>query len=207
MKEIEKLIGNYPQLDLVRQKLLDGYDLMRQCYLNGKKLLLCGNGGSAADCEHIVGELMKEYRVKRKLPQEMIHNLKRWGAEEGMLEQVVGALPAISLTSHVGLTTAFCNDNHADYIFAQQLYALGESGDLLFAITTSGNSRNVIHAAVMAKAKGIKIIALTGMDGGRIREYADVLINVPARDTARVQELHVPVYHTLCGMLEDYFFL
>lgn len=206
VQEIEQLINNYPQLNLVKEEVFEAYGIMCECYLNGGKILLCGNGGSAADCEHIVGELMKEYRMKRKIPKVFISSLQEWGADEGMLENIVGALPAISLTSHLSFQTAFNNDNAAEYVFAQQLYALGRKGDVLLAITTSGNSKNIINAAIMAKACGIKVIALTGSGGGKIRGLANVLINVPAKETARIQELHLPVYHTLCGMLEDYFF-
>ena len=203
---VNKLIKNYPQLESIRELIVAAYELMRQCYLGKRKLLLCGNGGSAADCEHIVGELIKEYKIKRKIPETMVKELERHGADERMFQNIVGALPAVSLSSHIGFITAFCNDNDAEYMFAQQLYALGEPGDILMAITTSGDSPNVLNAAIMAKAIGVKIIALTGRDGGKIRRYADILINVPAKDTDRVQELHLPVYHTLCAMLEEYFF-
>lgn len=206
MQAIEELIHNYPQLLDVREQMISAFELMRQCYLEKKKLLLCGNGGSAADCEHIVGELMKEFRIKRMIPKAFADELRQYGADEVMIKSIAGALPAVSLTSHISFLTAFCNDNDAEYMFAQQLYALGEQGDTLFAITTSGNSPNIINAAIVAKAMKIKIIALTGESGGKIREYADVLINVPAKDTARVQELHLPVYHMLCEMLEDCFF-
>lgn len=206
MQEIEKLIGNYPKLSSVEGQIIKAYERMRRCYQEKGKLLLCGNGGSAADCEHIVGELMKEYRIRRQIPQEFAEELKKCGASDGMLGNIIGALPAVSLTSNIGFLTAFCNDNDAEYVFAQQLYALGEKGDILFAITTSGNSPNIINASIVAKAMGIGVIALTGSGGGKVKEYADVLINVPAEETARVQELHLPVYHALCGMLEDYFF-
>lgn len=207
MYAVEELVRNYPQLVQNKGQVLAAYEVLRKCYMGGKKLLLCGNGGSAADCEHIVGELMKEYRVRREIPPEFAEKLKRHGAEEKMLENIVGALPAISLAGHISFQTAFCNDNDAEYAFAQQLYALGETEDVLFAITTSGNSRNVLHAATVAKAMGMTVIAMTGSSGGEIRKLADVLINVPADETARVQELHLPVYHVLCGMLEEYFFL
>ncbi len=204
---IEELARNYPQLAGNKGQVLAAFETLRKCYAGKKKLLLCGNGGSAADCEHIAGELMKEYRVRRQIPPEFAEKLRQHGAGEEMLKNIVGALPAISLAGHVSFQTAFCNDNAAEYVFAQHLYALGEGGDVLLAISTSGNSGNVIHAATVAKAMGIAVIAMTGSSGGAIRELADVLINVPAEETARVQELHLPIYHTLCGMLEDYFFL
>lgn len=204
--EVEELARNCPKLRQNRGQILAAFEALRQCYLGKKKLLLCGNGGSAADCEHIAGELMKEYRIRRGIPPEFAEELKRHGAGDRMLENIVGALPAISLAGHISFQTAFCNDNDAEYAFAQQLYALGEAGDVLLAITTSGNSKNVLHAATVAKAMGITVIAMTGSSGGTIGPLADVLINVPAEETPRVQELHLPVYHALCGMLEDYFF-
>lgn len=207
MQAIDELVGKYPQLEGNVKQIRAAFDIMCQCFLEKKKILLCGNGGSAADCEHIVGELMKEYRIKRGISPKIKKKLRQYGAKDEMLENIVEALPAISLTSHVSFQTAFCNDNDAEYVFAQQLYALGKTGDVLFAITTSGNSGNVLNAAIMAKALGIKIIALTGAKGGAIGKLADVLLNVPEKETAQVQELHLPVYHTLCRMLEDYFFL
>lgn len=206
MQMIEELIHNYPQLHKVKEQIILAFEIMRQCYSDKKKLLLCGNGGSAADCEHIVGELMKEFCITRAIPNAFAEQLRQYGADEIMIKSIVGALPAISLTSHISFQTAFCNDNHAENMFAQHLYALGEPGDTLLAITTSGNSQNIINAAIIAKAMNIKIIALTGSNGGKIRLYADALINVPEVDTARVQELHLPIYHALCKMLEDYFF-
>ena len=149
---------------------------------------------------------MKEYRLRRYIPEEKTEALKRYGADEWMLKNIVGALPAIALTSHSSFITAYCNDNHADYIFAQQLYALGNPQDILWAISTSGNSVNVLKAAIVAKAKGMQIIGMTGKSGGKLKDYADALICVPADDTARIQEMHIPVYHTICGMLESYFF-
>ncbi len=204
---LDELTRNYPQLYAMKGKIFAAYEMMRGCYLEKKKVLLCGNGGSTADCEHIAGELLKEYRIKRGIPRPFAHDLKKYGADDLMIQNIVGALPALSLTSHIGFITAFCNDNAAEYMFAQQLYAFGERGDILFGITTSGNSKNVINAAIVAKAMGIKVIILTGKSGGDIKQYADVLLNVPEKDTARIQELHLPVYHTLCAMLEEYFFL
>ena len=178
MYAIEGLIQNYPQLEGNKGQVLAAFAMLCKCYAGKKKLLLCGNGGSAADCEHIAGELMKEYRVRRRIPPEFAEKLKQHGAGEEMLENIVGALPAISLAGHVSFQTAFCNDNDAEYAFAQQLYALGEAGDVLLAISTSGNSGNVIHAATVAKAMGIAVIAMTGSSGGAIRKLADVLKNI-----------------------------
>ncbi len=206
MQEMEKLMQNYPQLKLTRETIEEAYEQMRLCYLAKGKLMFCGNGGSAADCEHIVGELMKEYRISRAIPREFAEQLKRYGAKDEMLQNIMGALPAVTLTSNTGFFTAFCNDNDAEYVFAQQVYGLGRENDILFVLTTSGNSPNIINASIMARAMGIKVIALTGSGGGKMKEYADILIDVPEKETARVQELHLPVYHALCGMLEEYFY-
>lgn len=205
MQDLDRLMKDFPQLEPVKASVRKAFEQMRRCYQAGGKVLLCGNGGSAADCEHIAGELMKEFQIRRPISQEFAEKLRKFGANDAMLKNLVGALPAVSLTSHVAFTTAYCNDNDAEYVFAQQLYALGEEGDILFAITTSGNSSNIMSAAIVAKAMGIKVIALTGREGGEVKTYADVLINVPAQETACVQELHLPIYHALCGMLEEFF--
>lgn len=206
MDKLDGLIKNYSKLRESKNSILAAYERIRDSYENGGKLLLCGNGGSAADCEHIAGELLKEFQLKRPLPEEFKKMLRASGADEVLIKNIVGALPAISLTSHISYLTAYCNDNEAEYMFAQQLYALGKKGDVLLAISTSGNSANIISAAIVAKAKEIPVVALTGKSGGLLREYADVLINVPEEETARIQELHLPIYHVLCGLLEEYFF-
>ncbi len=175
-------------------------------YGNGGKILACGNGGSAADCEHIVGELLKEFKIKREISSEIKDKLLVNGASDEYIENIYGALPALSLVSPIGFLTAFNNDADSDYVFAQELYALGNKGDALIAISTSGNSVNIVNAAIMAKAKGISVIGLTGESGGNLKEYSDVLINVPSMDTARIQEYHLPVYHTICELLEKHFF-
>ncbi len=203
---MENLIKSYPELKVVVPKINDAVNRLINVYSNGGKILACGNGGSAADCEHIVGELLKEFKVKRKISKETQEKLLLSGASKEYLDNVYGALPAISLASHVGFITAFINDADADYVFAQQLYALGKSGDALFAISTSGNSLNIINVAIMAKAKDICVIGLTGENGGKLSEYSDVLINVPSIETAKVQEYHLPVYHIICELLEKYFF-
>ena len=204
--QVMQLLLNYPQLEVIEKNIIQAYEMMCRCYEGKNKLLLCGNGGSAADCEHIVGELMKVFWVKRRLPEREEEKLRKCGADSAMLENIVEALPAISLTSHVSFLTAFCNDNSAEEMFAQQLYVLGNPGDVLWAISTSGNSANVINAAIVARAKGIKVIGMTGASGGKLAEYSDVLMNVPSEITARIQEMHVPIYHTICAMLEGHFF-
>lgn len=205
-KKVEQLLSNYPHLESVKEKIEQAYELMSHCYEAKRKILLCGNGGSAADCEHIAGELLKNFCLSRKIPQEEREKFQQYGADDTMIENIMGGLPAISLVSHASFLTAFCNDHGMDNIFAQQVYVLGNHGDVLWAISTSGNSSNVINAAIAAKVKGIKIVAMTGADGGKLKEYADVLINVPADSTARIQEMHIPIYHTICKILEGKFF-
>ena len=204
--KILQLLSNYPQLEIIKKNIIQAHGLICRCYEEQNKVLLCGNGGSAADCEHIVGELMKGFLVKRRLPKEEEAMLRMYGADETMIDNIVEALPAISLTNHISFLTAFCNDNSAENVFAQQLYVLGNPGDVLWAISTSGNSTNIINAAIVAKAKGMKIIGMTGKDGGKLAEYSDVLLNAPSDVTARIQEMHTPIYHTICAMLEVHFF-
>lgn len=179
-----------------------------RCYERGGKLLTCGNGGSAADAEHIVGELMKGFLNKRKLSEERVREMQQYNPylPAGMTDRLQGALPAIALTGAPSLTTAFANDVDPEMIFAQQVYGYGNQGDVLLAISTSGNAENVLAAAQVAHALGITVMALTGASGGRLREVADVLIAVPETETYRVQELHLPVYHTLCAAVEAHFF-
>lgn len=197
---LKKMTDRYPALECVRQDVNDAFEILKSSYENGGKPLVCGNGGSASDSEHIVGELMKGFYRQRPLPE----------AEKEAIGEISaylqGALPAIALTGHPALATAFLNDVKPDMIFAQQVYGYGREGDVLIAISTSGNSVNVLHAVTVAKAKGLQVIGLTGRDGGRLKEVCDVCVTVPARVTAEVQEYHLPVYHTLCAMLEEHFF-
>ena len=203
---MEQLLSDYPQLQPIKLNIINAFELICQCYERKGKVLLCGNGGSAADCEHIVGELMKDFLIERKLSQEDKEKLRMCGADDTLIENIVDALPAISLTNHISFLTAFCNDNSAESVFAQQLYVLGNPGDVLWAISTSGNSANIIKTAIVAKAKGIKIVGMTGGNGGKLAEYSDVLINVPSNFTVRIQEMHIPIYHVICRMLEEHFF-
>ena len=182
--------------------LWDIYEVLKACFAGGGKLLLCGNGGSAADCEHIAGELMKGFLLKRPVPAEFANNPALDG--EGKLLQ--GALPAISLTNHIALSTAVANDVDAEMVYAQQVYGLGRKGDVLLAISTSGNARNILRALRVARAAGIKTVGLTGKSGGDMRELCDLCLCVPTEETYRVQEFHLPVYHALCAMLEAAFF-
>lgn len=190
----------YPMLAGMREEIELVFCIMKDSYEKGGKLLVCGNGGSAADSDHIVGELMKGFYKQRKLPTaEKI----RFG-EQG--EKLQGALPAIALSQHSALSTAFLNDVDPDMVFAQQVYGYGAEDDVFLGLSTSGNSVNVISAAKVAAAKGMKVIAMTGKDGGAMRELCDVCLIVPAQMTADIQEFHLPIYHALCAMLEDYFF-
>jgi D-sedoheptulose 7-phosphate isomerase len=205
---INTLIGRYPSLAVCKASIQTAYDTMKQAYCNGRKLLVCGNGGSAADSEHIVGELMKEFKLKREVYKNQAEAMKQIDPELGdiLARHLQGALPAIALTGHSSLTTAFMNDSNPELIFAQQVNGYGKPGDVFLGISTSGNSRNVLFAAVAAKAKGLKVIGLTGQKPCKLAQLADVCIQVPETETYKIQELHLPVYHCLCMMLEEHFF-
>lgn len=209
MKEqINILVERYPQLAVCKEDICRAYDILELAYSSGCKLLVCGNGGSASDSEHIVGELMKEFRLKRKVYGDQAAALKAIDPELGQVlaDNLQGALPAISLTAHSALQTAFMNDAEPELVFAQQVNGYGKPGDVLLGISTSGNSKNVLYAAVNAKAKGLKVIGLTGENENKLMKYADVCIRVPNTETYEIQELHLPVYHCLCLMLEQKFF-
>ena len=205
---IDILIERYPLLAVCKESIQIAYDTMRQAYTEGRKLLVCGNGGSAADSEHIVGELMKEFKLKREIYKNQAEAMKQIDPELGdiLARHLQGALPAIALTGHSSLTTAFMNDSNPELIFAQQVNGYGKAGDIFLGISTSGNSRNVLFAAVVAKAKGLKVIGLTGQKPCKLAQMADVCIQVPETETYKIQELHLPVYHCLCMMLEEHFF-
>lgn len=201
MTILEELQSRYPQLGGCRDEIAKALDLLLTCYRNGGQVLVCGNGGSAADAEHIVGELLKKFKrhrdidasVAAKLPPELAAKLE-------------GALPAVSLVSMCGILTAFANDVAWETAFAQQVYGLGRAGDVLIALSTSGNSSNCVNAALVARAKGLKVIALTGAGGGRLGAVADAAVAVPETETYKVQELHLPVYHALCASVEEALF-
>ena len=208
MDYLELLIRRYPALAPVRDSVLAAYETMKECYENGGTLLVAGNGGSCADSEHIVGELMKGFVKPRHVPEEFARALTQADPERGpeLAAKLQGGLPAIALTGHNGLTTAFANDVDSSMAFAQQLNGYGRKGDVFLGISTSGNSANVLYAMAVAKAKGIRTIALTGRDGGTMGRTADVAVIVPETETYMIQELHLPVYHALCLMLEEHFF-
>ena len=207
-EQLQILIDRYPKLAVCREDIKKAYELLETAYQQGKKLLVCGNGGSASDSEHIVGELMKEFKLKRKVYSKQAAALKEIDPELGqfLADNLQGALPAISLTAHSSLQTAFMNDVVSELVFAQQVNGYGNAGDVFLGISTSGNSKNVLYAAVNAKAKGLKVIGLTGGKENKLKKYTDVCIQVPETETYKIQELHLPVYHCLCLMLEERFF-
>ena len=207
-KHLDLLIERYPILEPCKESIAKAYDIMEEAYSNGRKLLVAGNGGSAADSEHIVGELMKEFKLKRKIYAAQADRLKKIDPEMGQVlaENLQGTLPAVSLVGEPALTTAYMNDAVPLLIFAQQINGLGKAGDVFLGISTSGNSKNVLYAAVAAKSKGLKVVGLTGQKENKLEKFADVCIHVPERESYKIQELHLPVYHCLCLMLEDKFF-
>ena len=205
---IKNLIDRYPTLALCESDIENATSMIINCYENGGKLLLAGNGGSSADADHIVGELMKGFMKKRELTdsQKAEMNEKCQDISDETLAKLQNALPAISLSSFSALNTAFSNDVDADLVFAQGVFGLGKVNDVLIAISTSGNSKNVVEAAKVAKAIGVKVIALTGKSGGVLKNLADITIAVPESETYKVQELHLPVDHSICAEIESHFF-
>ena len=203
-----QLISRYPSLNSCKESIADAYEIIRDCYATGGKMMIAGNGGSAADAEHIAGELMKGFKLKRTLDEAYRKKLEEIDPIMGktLADNLQGALPAIALDGHPALSTAYMNDCEPLLCFAQQVNGYGNAGDILFAISTSGNSANVIYAAVTAAAKGMKIVGLTGERESELSGIADVCIRVPQKETFMVQEFHLPVYHCLCLMLEEYFF-
>lgn len=208
IKHIDTLIDRYPKLIVCKEDIINAYEILEEAYSQERKLLVCGNGGSASDSEHIVGELMKEFKLKRKVYADQAEAMKAIDSEMGatLAENLQGALPAICLTGHSALTTAFMNDANADLVFAQQVNGYGKANDVFLGISTSGNSKNVCYAAITAKSKGLKVIGLTGQKESKMTKLGDCCIRVPETETYKIQELHLPVYHCLCLMLEDHFF-
>jgi D-sedoheptulose 7-phosphate isomerase len=209
MKNIlNQLFVRYPKLENLEKPIRQAAEMMVGTFQNGKKVLVCGNGGSSADAGHIVGELMKSFEKKRTLNLEIQQKLKLQFGERGSLlaKKLQQGLPAISLSEQTSLITAIVNDLGGEFIFAQQVVGYGNPGDVLLALSTSGNAQNVIDALMVAKAKGLKTIGMTGETGGKLKEFCDVLINVPETRTAYVQELHLPIYHALCMIVEKEIF-
>lgn len=209
-KHLDLLIRRYPILSVCREDIAKAYDILETCFAGGNKLLVAGNGGSCADAEHIVGELMKGFKLPRRSAEEFADKLRAVDPVRGeeLAEKLQGGLPAIALSGHQGLNTAYINDveNGGLLMYAQQVNGYGKAGDVFLGISTSGNSKNVMYAAVVARAKGMKVLGLTGSKGGQLAEIADVAIKVPETETYMIQELHLPVYHALCLMLEEKFF-
>lgn len=207
-KQIDVLIERYPQIDKCKKEIEKAYLIFEESYAKGNKLLVAGNGGSAADSEHIVGELMKGFENPRNLSLEYKERLMSVNDELGKVlgENLQMALPTIALDGHVALTTAYMNDCEPLLCFAQQVNGYGKEGDVFLGISTSGNSKNILYAAVVAKAKGMKVVALTGAKDSKLSQIADVTIKAPETRTYRIQEYHLPIYHCLCLMLEERFF-
>lgn len=207
-KYIDLLMQRYPALEVCKKSIIEGYQLIESSYSHDGKLLIAGNGGSASDSEHIAGELMKRFNRPRPIPTEFANKLKQIDPVRGeqLSNNLERGLMAIPLVAHEALTTAYINDVDGNGVFAQQLYGYGRRGDVFLGISTSGNSKNVISATVVARALGIKVIALTGNTGGELAKIADVAVIVPEMETYMIQELHIPIYHCWCLMLEEYFF-
>ena len=208
MSALEGLLARYPELGPVQEDIVAAYRLMEEAYSRGGKLLIAGNGGSAADAEHIAGELMKRFKRPRPVSAAFADKLLSVDPERGakLAKNLERSLMAIPLVAHEALTTAYINDVDGLGVFAQQLFGYGREGDVFLGISTSGNSENVLSAAVVAKAMGIRVIGLTGVGGGKLAELADVTVRAPAEETYLIQELHLPVYHCWCLMLEERFF-
>ena len=204
----KELFSRYPALSSCAEEIETAKDRLIDCYARGGKVLLCGNGGSAADCDHIVGELMKGFLKKRPLSQEtkaaMQANCPT--LTEELLSKLQGGLPAVSLPAMAALNAAFCNDVDPELIYAQSVLALGKPGDILIGLSTSGNARNVCAAAQVAKGAGLTVIGMTGETGGKLKSLTDTCICVPETETYKIQELHLPVYHYLCAAVEHHFF-
>lgn len=207
-KHINLLIERYPKLECCKEQIINAYLILEESYENSGKLLVAGNGGSAADSEHIVGELMKAFVLPRLLTDDFKEKLNNIDKELGSVlgNNLQRALPAIALDGHLALSTAYMNDCEPLLCFAQQVNGFGNGNDVFLGISTSGNSKNILYAAVCAKAKGMKVIGLTGSKDNKLEKIADVCIKVPSAETYMIQEYHLPVYHSLCLMLEDKFF-
>ncbi len=205
---LNELLKRYPSLESAKEEITKAENALINGFKNGNKLLICGNGGSCADCEHIVGELMKGFLSKRPITEEQKAKMKTNCPEidDKYLSLLQRAVPAISLPSFTALNTAFCNDVEPELVFAQGLMGLGKKDDILLCISTSGNSKNIAAAALTAKALGLKTIGITGKTGGKLKSICDICISVPETTTFKVQELHLPVYHYLCARVEEELF-
>lgn len=205
---LKQLVERYPKLLPLKNEIGKAADSIINCFRQGGKLLVCGNGGSSSDSDHIVGEMMKGFEHRRPLTEKIKNDLIKEDKERGkhLAENLQQGLPAISLSAHSGLITAVANDTDADLIYAQQVVSYGNQGDILIALSTSGNSKNIVDAIITARAKGLTVIGLTGETGGKIGPMCDILLNVQEKNTALVQELHLPVYHAICKIVENEMF-
>jgi len=205
---LNELISRYPCLAICKDEIVSATNTIIKSYENGGKLLICGNGGSCADADHISGELMKGFLLKRPLSENQIKNMttNNPAISEELISKLQGSLPAIPLHCFAALNSAFANDVDPDLIYAQNVLGLGKSGDVIICISTSGNAKNVFAAANVAKSLGITVIGLTGEKGGKLRDFADICIKVPEFETFKIQELHLPVYHYICAAVEAHFF-
>ena len=208
-KYLTSLLSRYKDISLLEADIIEAFEIIKKCYKKEGTLFVCGNGGSAADSEHIVGELMKEFVSPRRVTDINLRNnlVKKFGNEgEFIVDKLQRGLRAVSLLSHPSLISAYSNDVSAEMIFAQQLYVMSKHGDVLLAISTSGNSKNVLKAIQLASVINVKTILLTGNNGGKCAELADCSIKIPENETYKIQEYHLPIYHTLCLMIEEYFY-
>lgn len=208
MNKIIELETRFPALKGCTKDIINAVEKIVNCYKNGGKVLICGNGGSSSDSSHIVGELMKGFLKCRPLSAEKRAELKDKcpNITDSLLDNLQGSLPAINLTENSGIISAFANDVEPANVYAQQVLGYGKPGDVLIGLTTSGNSTNVLNACYLAKGLGLTVIGLTGRDGGKLKETSDISIIVPEMETFKIQELHLPVYHCICAMVEESFF-
>jgi D-sedoheptulose 7-phosphate isomerase len=204
---LNDLIERYPDLTPIKRDILDAYHILEQAYLKGRKVLVAGNGGSAADAEHIVGELMKGFVRLRPIDSDLKQKLLKVDKTAGHIvaKNLQGTLPTISLVGHPALGTACQNDIMGEMVFAQQVFGYGIAGDVFLALSTSGNSKNIYYAALTARALDLKVLALTGRNGGILAQISNVVLKIPESETYKVQERHLPLYHCLCRMLEERF--
>lgn len=207
-KHVDLLVNRYPELESIKESIINAYLVMEESYSHDGKLMIAGNGGSAADSEHIAGELMKRFKTPRPVEPDFAEKLIAADPVRGPLlaKNLERGLMAIPLVAHEALSTAYINDVDGYGVFAQQLFGFGRPGDVFLGISTSGNSQNIMNAVAVAKASGIKVIGLTGAKGGELAGAADVAVKAPETETYMIQELHLPIYHCWCLMLEDKFF-
>lgn len=207
MKHIDELCIRYPVLSVCKNDIEKAAEALIESFENGGKLLVAGNGGSCADSDHISGELLKSFVKKRRPSAELIDSIRKINPETGdyLADKLQGSLPVIALTNNTALMTASLNDVDGNVMFAQQVNGYGKEGDVFLGISTSGNSKDIVYPTVVAKAKGLRTVALTGKDGGKLKGIADICIVMPEQETFKIQELHLPVYHALCLEIEEYF--